>query len=50
MAKGRLPKDMQKKVEEWKFCSGAVMMCMVAYSDGKEVQAFQYEATFSSIV
>ena len=42
MAKGKLPKEMKKKVEEWKFNSGAVIMCMVAYYDGKQVQSFQF--------
>lgn len=40
-AKGKLPKEMKKKVEDWKFSSGALMVCLVAYSDGKEIQAFQ---------
>jgi hypothetical protein len=40
-AKKRLPKELKKKVEEWKFSSGALVMCLVAYSDGQEVQAFQ---------
>lgn len=40
-AKGKLPKQIKKNVEEWKFSSGALMVCLVAYSDGKEVQAFQ---------
>ena len=41
MAKKRLPKEMKKKIEGWKFSSGALVMCLVAYSDGKDVQAFQ---------
>jgi hypothetical protein len=40
-AKKKLPREMKKKVEEWKFRSGAVMMCLVAYSDGQDVRAFQ---------
>jgi hypothetical protein len=40
-AKKKLPKDVKKKVEEWKFSSGALVMCLVAYSDGQDVQAFQ---------
>jgi|BogFormECP03_OM3_1039632.scaffolds.fasta_scaffold42919_1 hypothetical protein len=40
-AKTRLPRDIKKMVDKWKFESGAVIMCMVAYSDGQDVQAFQ---------
>ena len=40
-AKKKLPKDVKKKVEEWKFSSRALVMCLVAYSDGQDVQAFQ---------
>ena len=40
-AKGKLPKEMKKKVEEWKFEGRALVMCMVAYLDGKNVQSFQ---------
>lgn len=40
-AKTKLPKEMQKKVDEWKFSSGALVMCLVAYSDGQQVQSFQ---------
>ena len=31
----------KKKVDKWKFSSGALVMCLVAYSDGQDVQAFQ---------
>lgn len=41
MAKKKLPKEIKKKLEEWKFASGALMMCLVAYPDGKTVQSFQ---------
>jgi hypothetical protein len=41
MAKKKLPKQIKKKLEEWKFASGALMMCLVAYPDGKTVQSFQ---------
>lgn len=40
-AKKKLPKEVKKRVEEWKFSSGALVMCLVAYSDGTDVQAFQ---------
>jgi hypothetical protein len=41
-AKTKLPKDIKKKVDEWKFGSGALVMCLVAYSDGQDIHAFQY--------
>ena len=50
MAKGKLPKEIQKKVDEWKFSSGALVMCLVAYSDGNDVQAFQYVHSFLPMV
>jgi hypothetical protein len=40
-AKKKLPGEVKKKVEEWKFSSGAVVMCLVAYSDGQDVHSFQ---------
>ena len=40
-AKTKLPKDIRKKVEEWKFSSGALVMCLVAYSNGENVDTFQ---------
>ena len=40
-AKRKLPKEIQKKVDEWKFSSGAVIMCIVAYRDGEDVRSFQ---------
>ena len=40
-AKTKLPKDIKKKVEEWKFSTGAAVLCLVAYSDGLNVQTFQ---------
>jgi hypothetical protein len=40
-AKKKLPAEVKKKVEDWKFSSGAVVMCLVAYSDGHDVQSFQ---------
>jgi hypothetical protein len=33
---------MKKKLEEWKFTSGALIMCLVAYSDGQESLSFQF--------
>ena len=33
---------MKKRVEEWKFSGGALVMCLVAYSDGHNVKTFQY--------
>ena len=41
MAKKKLPAEVKKKVEEWKFSRGALVMCLVAYSDGHDVQTFQ---------
>ena len=41
-AKKKLPGQVKKKIEEWKFVSGALVMCLVAYSDGHDVQTFQY--------
>ena len=41
MAKKKLPKEIKKKLEEWKFASGALIMCLVAYPDKKTVQSFQ---------
>jgi hypothetical protein len=41
-AKKKLPGQVKKKVEEWKFASGALVMCLVAYSDGHDVQTLQY--------
>jgi hypothetical protein len=32
---------MKDMVEKWKFSSGAVIMCLVAYKDGDDVQSFQ---------
>jgi hypothetical protein len=40
-AKTKLPGEIQKKVDEWKFSSGALVMCLVAYNDGQQVQSFQ---------
>lgn len=50
MAKGKLPKENQKKVEEWKFLSGAVMMYLVAYSDRNDVQTFQFVNCFLPMI
>ena len=41
-AKKKLPGQVKKKIEEWKFAGGALVMCLVAYSDGHDVQTFQY--------
>jgi hypothetical protein len=41
MARTKLPKDIKKRTEEWKFSSGALMMSLVAYSDGKNVKIFR---------
>ena len=38
LAKKKLPKD---KIEEWKLSSGALVMCIVAYSDGHSVNGLQ---------
>ena len=46
MAETKLPKDIKKKIEEWKFTSGALVMCLVAYHDGKDVQALQFVDIF----
>jgi hypothetical protein len=40
-ARTRLPKDIKKTLEEWRFASGASILCLVAYSDGSNVQTFQ---------
>lgn len=40
-AKSKLPKEIKKKVDEWKFSSGALVMCLVAYQDGDQVRSFQ---------
>jgi len=45
MAKKKLPTEVKKKVEDWKFSSGALVMCLVAYSDGHDVQTFQLVTT-----
>jgi hypothetical protein len=37
----KLPTEIRKKVEEWKFSSGVQVLCLVAYSDGQDVQTFQ---------
>jgi hypothetical protein len=42
MAKTKLPKDIKKKIEEWKFTSRVLVMCLVAYHDGKDVQALVF--------
>ena len=33
--KKKLPNDIKKKVEEWKFDSGALVLCLVAYPEGR---------------
>lgn len=38
-ARTKLPKEIKKQVEEWRFKSGAQIICLVAYSDGKQVTA-----------
>ena len=40
-AKTKLPKEIRKKLDDWKFSSGAVILCLVAFSDGQNVQTFQ---------
>jgi hypothetical protein len=35
-------KDMKKHIEEWKFSSGALVMCLVAYPEGLNARSFQY--------
>ena len=40
--KNKLPKEIQKTIEEWKFSSGALIMCLVAYSDEQESLSFQF--------
>ena len=45
-AKSKLLKQMKKKVEEWKLLSGALVMCLVAYSDGQEVNTFHFVHMF----
>ena|ERR1700679_4036126 len=50
MAKKKLPTEVKKKIEEWKFSSGALVMCLVAYSDGRDVQSFQSVNCLSDIL
>ena len=38
----KLPKEIKKKVEEWKFMSGALVMCLVAYSRSSGISVHQY--------
>jgi hypothetical protein len=40
-ARKKLAKDIKKKLEEWKFSSGALMICLVAYANGEDVRTFQ---------
>jgi hypothetical protein len=40
-AKNKLVGDIRKKVEEWKFESGALVMCLVAYKNEEDVHALQ---------
>lgn len=35
-----------KKVNDWNFSSGALVVCLVAYSDGTDVQSFQLVQIF----
>jgi hypothetical protein len=41
-AKKKLPGEVKKKIEDWKLASGAMIMCLVAYSDGQSIETFQY--------
>jgi hypothetical protein len=41
-AKKKLPGEVKKKIEDWKLASGAMIMCLVAYSDGQGIETFQY--------
>jgi hypothetical protein len=47
-AKTKLPKDVKKKVDEWKSGSGALAICFLAYYDGSDIQAFQYVHSYIS--
>ena len=49
-AKKKLPKDIKKKVDKWKFGRGALVMCLIAYSDGQDVHAFQYVSLSNLII
>lgn len=41
-AKRKLPNEISKAVQNWKFSSGALVMCLVAYPDGAGgLQSFQ---------
>jgi hypothetical protein len=40
-ARKKLPKDIKKEVEKWKKSSGALVTCLVSYSDGTDVNTFQ---------
>jgi hypothetical protein len=46
-AKTKLPKEIQKKIDEWSFASGALVLCLVAYPDGQEVRSFQFVPKFN---
>jgi hypothetical protein len=41
MAKKKLLTEVKKEIEKWKFLSGALVMCLVAYSNERNVQTFQ---------
>jgi hypothetical protein len=41
MAKKKLPTKVKNEIEKWKFSSGVLVMCLVAYSNGRDVQTFQ---------
>jgi hypothetical protein len=40
-ARKKLPREIEKKLEEWKFKSGALVMCHVAYRDGQDMRTFK---------
>ena len=41
MTKRKLAKEVRKKVEDWKFSSGVLVLCLVAYPDGEDIESFQ---------
>lgn len=40
-AKTKLPKQIRETLEEWKAMSGAQVLCLVSYHNGKDVTALQ---------
>lgn len=45
-----MPGAILKSVEDWKFSSGALVLCLVAYSDGRDVHSFQSVKFFGQCI